>query len=108
MKNSAIQKSSIIIIMTNCCCYCHQVGGRVFVAGQIPLVPGTMQLVSGGAGAESRLSLRHVRCVLEAACPGRGLHDVLLCLCYLTHPDLIPPARRQWEEGYSAEQEQVR
>ena len=76
----------------------------MFIAGQIPLVPGTMQLVSGGAAIQSRLSLRHVCSVLEAMCPGRGLRDVLLCVCYVTHPDVIPQARKQWEELGSEEQ----
>ena len=36
------------------------------LAGQIGLVPGTMQLVEGGAEAEARLSLRHAFRALEA------------------------------------------
>ena len=76
----------------------------MFVAGQIPLVPGTMRLVPGGAAIQSRLSLRHVCSVLKAMCPGRGLRDVLLCICYVTHPHIIPHARQQWEELHCAEQ----
>ena len=40
--------------------------GTVHLAGQIGLVPGTMQLVEGGAEAEARLSLRHAFRALEA------------------------------------------
>lgn len=36
------------------------------LAGQIGLVPGTMQLVEGGAEAEARLALRHAFRALEA------------------------------------------
>ena len=38
----------------------------VHLAGQIGLVPGTMQLVGGGAEAEARLALRHAFRALEA------------------------------------------
>ena len=45
---------------------CFQVDGIVHLAGQIGLVPGTMQLVEGGAEAEARLALRHAFRALEA------------------------------------------
>ena len=45
---------------------CFQVNGIVHLAGQIGLVPGTMQLVEGGAEAEARLALRHAFRALEA------------------------------------------
>ncbi|KAK7104737.1 uncharacterized protein [Littorina saxatilis] len=81
--------------------------GQVFIAGQIPLVPGTMQLVSGSVATQCRLSLKHTLSVLQAMCPGRCLRDVLLCVCYVTHPDVIPVARGQWETMCAVEQDEV-
>jgi diphthine-ammonia ligase len=75
-----------------------QINGRVFVAGQIPLVPGTMQLLTDGASAQCRLALQHADQVLQAMCAGCSLRDVLLSICYVTHADVIPVARRQWEK----------
>ncbi|KAL8590081.1 hypothetical protein ACOMHN_034312 [Nucella lapillus] len=84
------------------------VNGQVFVAGQLPLVPGTMQLVSGGGvDGQCCLSLRHTGSVLKAMCPGRRLQDVLLCVCYVTHPSVIETARRQWEDSCTEEESDV-
>ncbi|XP_076442898.1 uncharacterized protein LOC143281556 [Babylonia areolata] len=79
-----------------------EVDRRVFVAGQIPLVPGTMRLVTGDPAVQCCLSLRHTVSVLRAMCPrGRSLRDVLLCVCYVTHPDVIHTARQQWQYLFS-------
>ena len=45
------------------------------LAGQIGLVPGTMQLVEGGAEAEARLALRHAFRALEAV--GTGAKEIV-------------------------------
>ncbi|GLH09585.1 Uncharacterized protein GBIM_14654 [Gryllus bimaculatus] len=75
-----------------------RVGDIMYVAGQIPLVPGTMQLVSGGARKQCRLALRHVGRIVRAVDANTQLRDVVQGICYVTHPSYIPEARREWEK----------
>ncbi|XP_075049195.1 diphthine--ammonia ligase isoform X2 [Mixophyes fleayi] len=77
-----------------------RVGGSVFCAGQIALKPCTMQLVSGGILAESRISLRHVERVLEAVSPGTTRSHVMAAHCYVTHRSYIPTAVEAWEREH--------
>eukprot|EP00095_Tigriopus_kingsejongensis_P001610 maker-scaffold381_size190066-snap-gene-0.34 protein:Tk01610 transcript:maker-scaffold381_size190066-snap-gene-0.34-mRNA-1 annotation:"diphthine--ammonia ligase-like isoform x4" len=51
-----------------------QVDNIVHVAGQIGLIPGSMELIPGGVEPEARLALRHVSRILEAH--GLGLENV--------------------------------
>jgi 2-iminobutanoate/2-iminopropanoate deaminase len=44
-----------------------QAGGLVFLSGQIPLDPGTGELVAGGIEAQARQVMRNLRAVLQAA-----------------------------------------
>ena len=41
--------------------------GFVYTAGQIPLVPSTMEIVAGGIQEQTRQSLENLRAVLQAA-----------------------------------------
>lgn len=75
-----------------------RVGDLVYVAGQIALVPGTMQMVEGGVRKQCRLALRHVARIVRAMDPNTQLRDVVQGVCYVTHPSYIPEARREWEK----------
>lgn len=75
-----------------------RVGDLVYVAGQIGLVPGTMQMVEGGVRKQCRLALRHVARIVRAMDPNTQLRDVVQGVCYVTHPSYIPEARREWEK----------
>jgi 2-iminobutanoate/2-iminopropanoate deaminase len=44
-----------------------RVGNLLFLSGQIPLDPGTMQLVEGPIGAQTERVLNNLKAVLEAA-----------------------------------------
>ena len=57
-------------------------GGAVYLSGQIPLDPKTMQLVEGGTEAEIRQVLDNLAAVAEAA--GATLADVVKLNVYLT------------------------
>ena len=61
---------------------------KVFVAGQIPLVPGSMAIIEGGIRVQAVLSLRHVDRILKAMTSPSGnmLHIgcVRLAICYVT------------------------
>ena len=62
--------------------FSKQVGSIVVVAGMIGLVPGTLQVVTGGVEVQARLSLRHVSRVIAAIAPStdiRAVVQVFLC-----------------------------
>jgi len=57
-------------------------GNLIFVSGQIPLDPGTGQLVEGDAAVQTERVLRNLAAILEAA--GSSLAQVLKTTVYLT------------------------
>ena len=59
-----------------------QAGNLVFLSGQIPLVPGTMEVVAGDFEARARQVFDNLRAVAEAA--GGGLNDVVKLTIFLT------------------------
>ncbi|NXQ40972.1 DPH6 ligase, partial [Catharus fuscescens] len=75
-----------------------KVGDILFCAGQIALVPCTMQLVGGGVCAEASVSLRHVGRVLQAMSHRTALHHVITATCYVTDSKSIPVARSIWQK----------
>ena len=62
-----------------------KVGGTVYLSGQIPLVPQTMQLVQGEMAAQIRQVFDNLQAVATAA--GGSLADVVKLNIYLT--DLV-------------------
>lgn len=56
---------------------CVQVGDIIYVAGQIALIPGSMQMVDGGISQECRLSLRHVERIINGVDQNTLLRDVV-------------------------------
>lgn len=59
-----------------------QAGGLVFLSGQIPLVPETMEIVAGDFEARARQVFENLRAVAEAA--GGSLNDVVKLTIFLT------------------------
>ncbi|MBT8052381.1 MAG: RidA family protein [Gammaproteobacteria bacterium] len=58
-------------------------GDTVFLSGQIPLDPKTMEVVSGDISAQAHRVLKNLRAVCEAA--GGNLDDVLKLNIYMTN-----------------------
>ena len=58
-----------------------RVGETLYLAGQIGVKPGTMELVEGGIEAEARQTLDNIKATLEAH--GHGLQDVVKCTVML-------------------------
>lgn len=56
--------------------------GFVFVSGQVPIVPETGEVVSGGFAAQARQSLENVKQILIAS--GSGLEKVVAVDVFLT------------------------
>ncbi|NXG70327.1 DPH6 ligase, partial [Baryphthengus martii] len=75
-----------------------KVGNLLYCAGQIALVPCTMQLVSGGVRTEAVVSLRHVERVLQAMSQTTALQHVITASCYVTDSKHIPIARSIWQK----------
>jgi reactive intermediate/imine deaminase len=59
-----------------------QAGNLVFISGQIPLVPATMEVVDGGFEARARQVFENLRAVADAA--GGSLDDVVKLTVFLT------------------------
>ncbi len=57
--------------------------GMVYTAGQVPLVPGTKQLVAGGIQEQTRQSLENIQAILEAA--GTSLANVVKVTVFLAN-----------------------
>ncbi len=67
-----------------------KVGNTVYLSGQIPLDPATMNLVEGDMGAQIRRVFDNLGAVAEAA--GGGLNDIVklnIFLCDLAHFPLV-------------------
>jgi 2-iminobutanoate/2-iminopropanoate deaminase len=59
-----------------------RLGDLVFTAGQIPLDPGTMEVVGDDVAAQTERVMRNLQGILEAA--GAGLETVLKTTVFLT------------------------
>ncbi|XP_050307729.1 uncharacterized protein LOC126744389 isoform X1 [Anthonomus grandis grandis] len=74
-----------------------KVGDFINLAGQIALVPGNLQMVSGGIKAQCKLVVRHIDRILKAVESGVNVRDVVQGICYVAHSSFIEPARKHWE-----------
>ena len=57
-------------------------GNTIYLSGQIPLVPATMQVVEGGFAEQTRQVFENLKAVIEAA--GGSFADVVKLNAYLT------------------------
>lgn len=74
-----------------------RVGDIIYVSGQIPLIPGTMRVVTGGIIPQCKLSLRHMHRIARAMSPHGDLRNVVQGTCFLTDVNNVPIARKEWE-----------
>lgn len=63
-------------------------GDTVYLSGQIPLHPTTMEVVSGGAEAEIRQVFDNIKAVAEAS--GGSMADIVKLTVYLTDLGVFP------------------
>lgn len=81
-----------------------RVGATVYLSGQIPLVPATMELVTGDMEAQIRRVFENLKAVADAA--GGGLKDVVKLNVFLTdlaHFPLVNQVMAQYfHEPYPA------
>ncbi|XP_042357278.1 diphthine--ammonia ligase isoform X1 [Plectropomus leopardus] len=83
-----------------------RVDESVFCAGQIALVPCTMQLVKAGTRTQAHLSFSYVKKVLEAVISSLTLAHVVQAHCYTTRHQDIPIIRAAWEGMLRAAEEE--
>ncbi|XP_076604027.1 diphthine--ammonia ligase [Chaetodon auriga] len=83
-----------------------RVDQSVFCAGQIALVPCTMQLVKAGTRTQAHLSFGYVKKVLEAVIGSLTLAHVVQAHCYATRHQDIPIIRAVWESMLRAAEEE--
>ena len=77
---------------------CVQYDDTLYVAGQIALVPHTMQMLEGGSvEQEARLSLQHVDSVLQAM--KSNLNKMKSCVCYVTDIRYVSAAKNVLAES---------
>ncbi|CAH0560796.1 unnamed protein product [Brassicogethes aeneus] len=74
-----------------------RVGDIIKLAGQIGLIPGSLELIKGGIRAQCKLTLRHIGRLLKAVDNNVNLRDVVQGICYLTDVAYVEPARKIWE-----------
>lgn len=60
-------------------------GDTVYVSGQVPVDPGTGEIVEGGIEEQARQTLENIEAILEAA--GSSIDDVLKVTVFLTDVD---------------------
>lgn len=63
-------------------------GDAIYLSGQIPLDPATMQIVPGGAEAEIRQVFENLKAVAEAA--GGSMDDIVKLTIYLSDLGVFP------------------
>lgn len=73
-----------------------RIGEITYISGQIGLIAGNMKIISGGIRQECKLTLRHINRIAKAMNSYGQLRDVVQGICFLTHPNYITEARRQW------------
>ncbi|XP_077416063.1 diphthine--ammonia ligase isoform X1 [Vanacampus margaritifer] len=74
-----------------------RVDDAVFCAGQIALVPCTMQLVKAGIHTQASLSFIHALKVLEATISSLTLAHVVQAHCYITRRQDVAVVRAAWK-----------
>jgi len=74
-------------------------GRRVYMSGQIPLVPETMEMVDGNMGAQIRRVFDNLQAVAKAA--GGDLKDVIKLNVYLTDLGNFPLVNQVMAEYFS-------
>ncbi|XP_036449193.1 diphthine--ammonia ligase [Colossoma macropomum] len=84
-----------------------RVDEAVFCAGQIALVPCTMQILCQGPASQAQLCYNHMEKVLGAMGPNLTLGHVLQAHCYVTHHKHIPAVRKVWSSKLQDKHEQV-
>ncbi len=77
-----------------------EAGGLVFLSGQIPLVPETMEIVEGDFEARARQVFTNLQAVANAA--GASLDDIVKVTIFLTDLDNFATVNAVMEDFFDA------
>ena len=83
--------------------YCHGVvaGGLLFCSGQVPLDPGTGELVEGSIGDKTRRCMDSLAAICTSA--GTDLANAVRCTVYLTDMDDFVAVNEAYGEYFQAD-----
>ncbi len=76
----------------------NKVGNLVFISGQIPLLPATMEIVEGDFEARARQVFENLKAIAEAA--GGSLNDAVKITVFLTNLDNFASVNSVMEEFF--------
>jgi reactive intermediate/imine deaminase len=74
--------------------------GMVFISGQIPLIPETMEMITGGIEDQIRRVFENLSAICTAA--GGSLDDIVKLTVYLTDMGNFPQVNAIMEQYFSA------
>ena len=74
--------------------------GMVFISGQIPLIPETMEMVEGGIEVQIRRVFENLSAICTAA--GGSLDEIVKLTVFLTNMDYFPQVNAIMEQYFSA------
>ncbi len=77
----------------------NRVGNLVFISGQIPLVPATMEIVDGDFAARARQVFDNLKAIAEAS--GGNLNDAVKVTIFLTDLDNFATVNEVMAEYFS-------
>jgi len=76
-----------------------EVNGTLFISGQVPLNPATMQLVEGGIKEQALQVMKNIGAILNAA--GYDFSDVVKSTCLLSDIDNFKPMNEVYAQFYT-------
>ncbi|KAK6620281.1 hypothetical protein RUM44_006682 [Polyplax serrata] len=75
---------------------CVRIGGVYYLAGQIPLIPGSMEILNKPIFHQCKLTLRHIKRILEAMSENLDFSNVFHVVCYVTTPEIAYDITHLW------------
>jgi 2-iminobutanoate/2-iminopropanoate deaminase len=79
-----------------------EVDGTLYISGQIPLVPETMQLIEGGIKEQTLQVMKNIGAILEAA--GYAYSDVVKSTCLLSDMSNFAAMNEIYGQFYTGQQ----
>ncbi|KAI8744582.1 diphthine--ammonia ligase-like isoform X1 [Biomphalaria glabrata] len=74
-------------------------GDKLYLAGMVPLVPATLEVINGGINSQCSVGLLHVENVMSAMKDGCTFWSCPLVMCYLTKQEHVRHAEEEWKKA---------
>ncbi|CAG5135738.1 unnamed protein product [Candidula unifasciata] len=74
-------------------------GDKIFVAGIVPLVPSTLNVIDGGISAQCAVALTHLETIITTMDKNCTLACCPLVMCYLISQEYISTASQEWSKA---------